>query len=242
MRVVVIYTLIFIQACTVIAQQTLADYSNFTPERQSIVENMGDFFDKTIRENFPAETDTASYHTFFNCFFVGNVPPESQYILHIDRKKLAEINAELFKDKNYYFFYIRYLLIPVKNSPEVPPEGTLEEYNNDSIPIIRKYVNNPEQTNIWWWYYTPLNFKGYISRLVEQHEENPLIRDVGNDMKLVRSYGVSLFVLNALGRNLREISNPVVKQLGAVIFWRYICFCGGIDLVRRKGFCDECCN
>jgi hypothetical protein len=48
-----------------------------------------------------------------------------------------------------------------------------------------------------------------------------------------------LFALNALGRNLQEVSNPVVKQLGAVIFWRYICFCGGVDFVKRKGFCDE---
>jgi hypothetical protein len=59
-------------------------------------------------------------------------------------------------------------------------------------------------------------------------------------MKLSRYYGPSLMALNALGRNIKEVSAPVVKQLGAVIFWRYICFCGGVDLVRRKGFCDEC--
>jgi hypothetical protein len=43
--------------------------------------------------------------------------------------------------------------------------------------------------------------------------------------------------------NLREISNPLVKQLAAVVFWRYICFCGGVDMVKQKGFCgDECFN
>jgi hypothetical protein len=199
---------------------------------------MGEFFDKTIRDNFPKETDTTSYKVFFNCLFTGNDLPESQYILQIDRKKLEEINAELFKDKNYYFFYVRYLLILVKNSHEV----SMEQYDNNSIPTIRKYIKNPERTDTWWWYDSPVNFEGYIQRLIEQHEENPLIRDAAIDMKLSGSYGISLFALNVLGRNLREISNPVVKQLGAVLFWRYICFCGGIDLIRRKGFYDECCN
>jgi hypothetical protein len=101
MKIVVIFILIFIQTSTIIAQSTLVNYSDFTPERQLIAEKMGEFFDVTIRKNFPAKTDTASYKAFFNCFFVGNAAPESQYILQIDREKLKEINVELFKDKNY---------------------------------------------------------------------------------------------------------------------------------------------
>jgi hypothetical protein len=47
------------------AQPEWEKYANFTPERQIVLEKMGDFFEKTIRENFPAETDTSSYKAFF---------------------------------------------------------------------------------------------------------------------------------------------------------------------------------
>jgi hypothetical protein len=57
-------------------------------------------------------------------------------------------------------------------------------------------------------------------------------------MKLARSYAPTQFIMCVLNEKLQEMSNPAVKQLAAVIFWRYICFCGGVDLEKRTGFCD----
>ncbi|MDR1130561.1 MAG: hypothetical protein LBK96_06230 [Prevotellaceae bacterium] len=95
----------------------LANYTDFTPERQSTLEKMGDFFEETVLDNFPAETDTAS-------------------------------------------------------------------------------------------------------------------------LKLIRSYNVTRFIMSVLNGKLHEMSSPEVRQLAAVVFWRYVCFCGGIDLEKRTGFCD----
>ncbi|MDR1169616.1 MAG: hypothetical protein LBK97_02130, partial [Prevotellaceae bacterium] len=52
------------------------------------------------------------------------------------------------------------------------------------------------------------------------------------------SYAVTQFIRHILNGHLGEMSNPVVKQMASVFFWRYICFCGGVDLEKRTGFCD----
>jgi hypothetical protein len=198
------------------------------------VEKMGEFFDRTIRENFPAETDTVSYKAFFNCIF-AKTDHESQYILQVDRQRLSEINTELFKDENYYFFYARYLPILTDEFSEIPQDS---DHRHDSVPTIMYYTSK-FPTDSWWWYSFPYNPDGYLRLVMAQHKENPMIRDADAEITASRDYSMMLFCLNILGHNLREISNSTVKQLGAAVFWRYICFCGGVDLVKRKGFC---CN
>jgi hypothetical protein len=197
---------------------------------------MGDFFDKTIRENFPAETDTSSYRAFLNCIF-AEADYESQYILQVDRQKLAEINAELFKDENYYFFYAVYVPIVRDGSSKIPTT----DCRHDSVPTI-VYYTSKISTDSWWWYSFPYNPDGYLRQVIAQHKENPMIRDAEADIIASGTYDMTLFVLNIFCCNLREISNPTVQQLGATVFWRYICFCGGFDMVKRKRFCSQCSN
>jgi hypothetical protein len=229
------------------AQPVEGKYANFTPERQIVLEKMGKFFDETIRENFPAETDTLSYKAFFRCIFL-NADYEYQYILPIDRKKLAEINAELFKDEIYYFFYARYLTIPVKDSSsDVYEINAIRMDYPDSIPTIKNYVatNFRRPEFMWWWYSFPRNpySGGYLQQLINRHPENPVVCEVDTVLQAMggvySDFNAILFISNVLYQ-LHEISDPVVKQLAAVVFWRYICFCGGVDLINRKIFCDEC--
>jgi hypothetical protein len=71
----------------------LTGYTNFTPERQSALEKMGDFFEETVLDNFPAETDTASYEAFLKCLIHNGGLTDIPYVIQVDRKKLAKINA-----------------------------------------------------------------------------------------------------------------------------------------------------
>ncbi|MDR1897370.1 MAG: hypothetical protein LBR10_11330 [Prevotellaceae bacterium] len=209
------------------------DYANFTLERQLALEKMGDFFDQTIRENFPTKADTSSYRAFFHCVLYNGGVSEIPYILKIDRKKLAKINEDLFKDENYYFFYARYLTVRVKeHSEEVQYRDV-----HDSVPTIRFYTTDSRRTGTSYYsfHYNP---EGYMRRIAEQNLENPLISRMDADMKAAGNFSLTVFLGNALYFNLPEMSKPVVKQLTAVIFWRYICFCGGVDLVGRKMFCE----
>jgi hypothetical protein len=239
MKIVVIFILIFIQTSTIIAQSTLVNYSDFTPERQLTVEKMGDFFDETVRANFPAKMDTSSYKAFFKCIMYNGGVSDIPYIMQVDRKKLAKINADLFQNEIYYFFYAQYLTIYVTNLLD----DTLQYRDyNDTIPTVRSYSTPSPFRQITSWYPFLYNTDGYIQRTVTQNMENSLIRDMNVETKLTHSYDITLFIRHILNGNLREISNPVMKQMASVFFWRYICFCGGVDLVERKGFCDECCN
>jgi hypothetical protein len=229
----VIWLLMFF--CTELPAQSILDkYANFTPERQNILEKMGVFFDEIVRENFPAKTDTSSYKAFFKCIVYNGSVTNIPYVMQVDRRKLAKINNELFKDEIYYFFYAKYLKIPIKNGNEM-----FQRYN-DTIPVVRYYTPDTLR-EIKTWYPVLYNPDGYIQRILEQSIENPVIYEMNDVMKFSGSYDIVMLITNFLiTGNLREISNPVIKQLATVFFWRYICFCGGIDLESRKGFCDEC--
>jgi hypothetical protein len=221
-----------------VGQSPLSKYVDFTPERQSVLEKMSDFFDKTIRENFPAKADTSSYKAFFHCMLIDQAQFQSMYILQIDRKKLAEINADLFKDENYYFFYTRYLVYQDNGLSD----SIRYRIYHDSVPTERAYTPDiSRHDNTWWWYSLHLNRDGYIRQVVERNIENPLIREVDYVMRASGDFGFLPFMTSALNINLREMSDPVVKQLAAVALWRHVCFCGGVDLARRKGFCSSCC-
>jgi hypothetical protein len=237
MKIFIICIFVFvIHACS-FGQPTVGKYANFTPERQAVLEKMGEFFDKTIRENFPAKTDSSSYKAFFYCIF-NKAGYESQNILQIDRKRLAEINAELFKEENYYFFYARYFTIQANDTLEMLPNSD----HLDSIPTMRVYVSDIRRMEgMWWWYIFPYNpFPGgYMQQVVKLHSDNPVIYRAGDDMRASGGFSITLLGGN-IQNNFQEISNPIVKQLAAVVFWRYICFCGGVDMVNRKRFCDEC--
>jgi hypothetical protein len=233
MKIFVICILVFIIHACSFGQSLLDKYVDFTPERQSVLEKMGEFFNETIRENFPAKTDSSSYKAFFYCIF-NNTGYESQNILQIDRKRLAKINAELFKEENYYFFYAKYLTILENDDLEISHSD-----EHDSVPTVRSYTTRvPNPTDTWWWYVFPYNRDGYMQQVVKLHSDNPVIRRAGDDMRASGGFSITLLSGN-VQNNLHEISNPLVKQLAAVVFWRYICFCGGVDMVNRKGFCCD---
>ncbi|MDR2563483.1 MAG: hypothetical protein LBC98_06015 [Prevotellaceae bacterium] len=189
--------------------QVETTYTQFTPERQAVLEEMGEFFDKTIRMNFPAKTDTISHKAFLRCLQVNGGKPESQYILQIDRKKLSEINSKLFEDENYCFFYVK-----------------------------QKDIMNTEVS--LWYYSCPFNRGGYLRRALEQGADKPLFRDIARDMEAAGDFSIMLFMANLLNINSGKISDPAAKQFSAFVFWRYLCYCGGVDLLRRKGFCEDC--
>jgi hypothetical protein len=159
------------------------------------------------------------------------------YVIQVDRKTLAKINNELFKDEIYYFFYARYLTIRIKKDG-----NEMFQHYNDTIPTVRGYTTDTRR-EIKTWYPVLYNPDGYIQRILEQNIENPAISEMDTVMKFSRSYDIPNLITNlVIVGNLREMSDLVVKQLAAMFFWRYICLCGGVDLESRKGFCDECCK
>jgi len=206
------------------SQTTLDDYNHFTPERRQVLSKMGEFFDETIRKSFPAEIDTLSYLKYVDC--IAPLGPFNYVVLDIDRNKLKEINQLLFKDQNYYFIYARYIYMGQK----IPLDYKAPI---DSIPTLRGFALRKPT-------YEPLpilNYEGYIKVVPD---DVPAIELMKEEVRLANGMSLTIFMCNLMGVNVREVSNPVVKELCAVVFWRYICWCAGIDLVNRKPFCEPC--
>lgn len=221
----VIFNILILHVGLLYSQSIINDYNHFTPERRQVLSEMGAFFDETIRKNFPAETDSLSYLNFAMCTAHTGF---DMFILDIDRSKLKEINQMLFRDHNYYFFYARYIYMG-----KVPPPGYKDPIDVDSVPTVRSFGSiNWGARGI-----RPiLNKDGYINVIPD---DNPVIIVMKDDMERAGDFGISIFMGNVL-LNLREVSQPIVKELCAVAFWRYLCVCGGVDLVGRKSFCEPC--
>ena len=208
-----------------LSQSSLDDYRQFTSERRQVLSKMGEFFDETIRNNFPDEADTLSYIKFSKCVAAGSF---SNVILNVDRERLKEINQMLFKDHNYYFFYSRYIYMGKTPSSEYT-ESTL----GDSVPTGRHF--GTLNYNAAFGVGPVLNFDGYIKVVPD---DNPAIRLTKEDIAIVGDFSPTVFMCNVMGINVRELSHTVVKELCAVLFWRYICSCACIDLIGRKSFCE----
>ena len=209
------------------SQPYIDDYTKFTPERRLVLNKMGEFFDQTIRKNFPAEIDTVSYKNFTVCLW-QTVTEGFPIVLNVDKDKLKEINKILFKDHNYYFFYCRVIdMWPMR----LTSDYLKEPHPVDSIPTYRsinsrgvkrqKYVIPPR---LYW--------DGYI----KMPEEDPVVKYVKEDFVLAGDLSPSAYHYTGL---FRELSQPVKEYL-AVVYWKYLCFLGGIDLEERKPICETC--
>jgi len=209
------------------SQIYLDDYSQFTPERHLVLNKMGEFFDETIRENFPAEIDTVSYINFTVCLY-QTVAEGFYFVLDIDRDKLKEINKMLFKDHNYYFFYNR-----VIDMWPVDPRGY--EYPVDSVPTSREFGSFRASERFKRKKYTippSLNRNGYIS----VPEDDPVVKYVKEDFFKAGDLSPSGYYSYGL---LHELSQPVKEYL-AVVYWKYLCLLGGVDMEERKPICETC--
>jgi len=219
-------SIIFLHVSLLYGQSSLDDYKLFTPERRLVLSKMGEFFDDTVRKNFPAEVDTLSYLYFIRCFWQTGAEG-LHVILDVDRTKLKEINQMLFKDHNYYFFYARYIYMKQSR-----PLGY--DYPIDSIPTIREFGNVVRKkyvvTDV------ALNWNGYIKVM---SDDNPAIRRVKENFAAAGCCTLTMtsFSIKDMGR---EVSQPEVKEYCAVIFWKYLCLLGGFDFEGRKPICEPC--
>lgn len=197
------------------------DYNQFTPERRIVLNKMGEFFIKTIRENFPAESDELSYINFHNCFW--QTGSDGFYIvLHIDMAKIKEINQILFKDHNYYFFYTRVIdMWQVEESSYSTPL--------DSIPTTRIFGKVKRKK---YQIQTQLNRNGYMA----VPEDNPVIMNMKRIYSIAGDLSPGSFYSDEL---IRDLSKPVKEYL-SVIFWKYLCILAGVDLEERKSICETC--
>lgn len=230
MKHIIFILLFFLTALQFVFGQPLSKFTHFTPECRQVLSKMGEFFDQTIRKNFPAEVDSLSYKYFADCFVQSG--SNGMIILEVDKAALKEINMLLFEDYNYYFFYSRYLQIDKRSADAIQVPET------DSVPTIRDYRPANQRLVGFWWLFGPVfNRDGYIKVVPT---DNPAIRDMQRDVEAAGDLSITMFMANIMGVNLREISQPEVKELCAVVFWRYLCACGGVDLVGRKGYCENC--
>jgi hypothetical protein len=194
----------------------------FTPERQLLLEKMAVFFDETVRENFPAEVDTLSYEKFLRCIIHNGCPSDFQFIQKIDREKLSEINTVLFQDENYYFFFSGDWSLPENDTVSNPDHRRRIRYRGEFCHFFPKNPGSPEPND------------GYMRYTLKQYADNPLFREINDHIKISGEFGTVLFMTIVLNLHLCELSKLTVKQFTSVVLWSYLCYCGGVDLPRRK--------
>ncbi len=202
----------------------------FTPERKELCQRMGAFFDETIKSNFPGDVDSLSYKAFLQCMLNSQVKYK-HLIFQVDREKLNDINQDLFKDKNYYFFYARQVYD--ERGKDGPLEVVRERSLDDTIPTVKLLFRRMLDVYRHYQYYSYLNYGGYIERIGQLPDSTGIVKAV--KFWLETGTYVHVFDYQAYYTyHLEETSDPIAKELGAVLFWNYLCYCANIDLEGRK--------
>jgi len=143
---------------------------------------------------------------------------QHHFILKVNKENLKEINQSLFKDDNYYFFYNRILVVP---------ENEMILTHRDSVPTMRTTTPLYKDCRTKFCSVS-LNRFGYINVI---ETGNPIVAETQDNVKLVGD--ISPFVFFNLTKSDYMMDSDF-KELCAVLFWNYLCFCGGVDFGERR--------
>ena len=114
-----------------------------------------------------------------------------------------------------------------------PTDSIGYEYPVDSIPTSRVFGAHMGRVKNNKYRIQPyVNRNGYIA----VPENDPVVQKAKEDFVLAGDFSPSTYYSYGL---LHELSKPVKEYL-SVLFWKYLCFLGGIDMDERKPMCETC--
>jgi len=209
-------------------------FSNFcnaeTNEMQNdkLARKMERFFVQTLIDNYGYNKDEILYRIFFENFYRN----DGEYFLSVNRKKIANLNEELFQDSAYYYFYVETYYVSSPDSISFL-QNKLEENGHTNVAVslrLDKYRGTVADSK----YNIRLNENGFLKYNIFNESTNSEI--LKNIQQLWEAKGKEQnmfeFIELALAKP-DELTNPEVKAFLTLVFWKYMCYCTNYDLNGR---------
>ncbi|TKG87191.1 hypothetical protein EYV94_28455 [Puteibacter caeruleilacunae] len=226
----ILLSTIVLMLCVIVAK------SNSISSREKILNQMEQFFIETLKQNYGNHAETDLYKMFFE-----NYIHNDNYLLNVDRKKIKDINDELFSnDTIYYYFYNKVTFVSVRDSVSLVTNALKVNPNCEQRVV---YCENYHRKKcIGTFYNTFCNHDGFLKDEVLNKSDNYAIFNIirGID-KTLDSQGM-IYMAPRLLEHENELSIPVVKKYITVVYWNYLCRCANYDLHHRMKIGKYNCN
>lgn len=189
------------------------------------------FFETTMKKAFNEKTDTTLYKKFLNCYIESN----GKYILTTEKDKVNNINSILFTDQ-VYTNYFKNVLIINKDSVSLQLSEdlntTIVEYL--STKEYSRYNGEPHPQSVYF-------SDAYLLKIFKYYKKGFYIIDKFYDeVQNTGQINMKYFARYLLVSGIKQIENPIVKEITSLAFWKYICYCSNIDFHKKKPLCSNC--
>jgi hypothetical protein len=175
-----------------------------------IASKMKKFFIQTLRETYGENTDKELYRLFLSDYNTGK---KGDVALRINVNGLIEINKELFTDSVYFYYYPKLLFFDSDEELLRENENKWQSVRN-SVCFVGKKDRTISKYGIY------LN-RGYFKTIVD----NTQIKAIDDLYDYYSSVGFMSYFMFAdiVLYNISDIENEMLKELTAVVFWKYLC-------------------
>jgi len=213
---------------------------------KKLAKRMNAFFTEVLSRNYQGKNEQDLYEQFLTGYYnawnnvVGMNLPE--FDLKVDHEKLTKINEELFKrDFSHYYYFFREVIVLKPGDDIIKAREWFNHYPD--IPITIKIEGKKNES---------LLISGF-SKVHSVHLSFPkgFIEDIqGNDLKTVSYvnwtrehigefpfFFMASFFTQSDARE--ELRFEVVRQIVAVVFWKYLCIQAGVDFHALPKDCNR---
>ncbi len=185
-----------------------------------IASKMKALFTQILKDTYGEYSENELYKLFLTDYTKDR---KGEVELTINVESLNEINDELFSDSVYYYFYPRLLFLDSYEDLYYSDVNKSQIINN-SIYFFGKKDHTTSKFGIY------LSNR-YLNEIVIRNPNIKALNDIYNyssAMGIVSYFMIADIVLT----NFTDIENEVLKELTAVVFWKYLCDKKGISFYK----------
>lgn len=207
----------------------------------NLVSKMYDYFTSTLQKEYGIDSEAELYKKFLSDFLNGRT-----YLSDLDTMQLNSICNELFKRdiNHYYLFYPELIIINEDYNSSKVHDFFVEKYPNTPIIIIQiKESNNSKgykDSHITFINNSDGSFLNSLS--TSDYFSIKAINETINQFKELNTLDVANLYVN--GKGLGDLEIKEVRQVIAMIYWKYLCSKSNIDFYKsndpqKRMFIDE---
>jgi predicted DNA binding CopG/RHH family protein len=198
-KVVLVFFLFFI---------TLNSYSCNSNKR--LTEEMKSLFSQILLNTYGDMNETQLYGKFLSDF----INKEGKVNLNVKSKELERINKKLFKDDNFYYYYPKLAFAKdYKEFKRIKSELDCHQNvlifigkENEQVTKFGAYLSNP----------------GYFSNIINEYAHVSVLKTLNEYYFQMGILSYFVFA-DRVTENIECLEYPVLKELTAILFWKYIC-------------------
>lgn len=210
----------FLQKLIVVTCGLIFSLPSFCKDDQFLIApKMKEFFTQTLRETYGEYPEKELYRLFL-CDY--NTCKKGDVALTINANGLKEINKELFIDSVYFYYYPKLLFFESDEDLLRENERKWQSVRN-SICFVGKKDRTISKYGIY------LN-REYFKTIVD----NTQIKAISDLYDYYSSVGFMSYFMFAdiVLYNISDIEYNMLKELTAVVFWKYLCDKEGISFYK----------